>query len=85
MKIITKILANRLKSVLGNLIGDYQAGFVRGRFILDNVTTAEEVVHSCRKRKEPGYLLKLDFEKAYDTVNWDCVTKVLNCRGVGQK
>lgn len=77
------MLANRLRWVLGKLIGEYQAGFVGGLFILDNVVAAEEVIHSCRKKGEDGYILKHDFEKAYDTVNWDCVLEMLKARGFG--
>lgn len=55
------------------------------RFILDNVVVVEETIHSCKKSGESGYLLKLDFEKAYDTVHWGAIEEVMQRRGFGPR
>ena len=74
---IAKILNKRLSQVLHHLIGETQTAFVSGRQILDGALIANEVAHWLKKSKRSGALLKLDFQKAYDTVNWDSLDLVL--------
>ena len=69
-KIISKILSLRLKDVIAYLIDESQTAFVGNRQILDGVMIANESIRWLKKRKIPGTLIKLDFEKAYDSVNW---------------
>lgn len=69
-KIIAKVLAARLKKVLPLIIHDSQAAFVEGHQILDAILVASETVGHWKKEKKKGFLLKLDFEKAYDKVDW---------------
>ncbi|XP_028087035.1 uncharacterized protein LOC114287789 [Camellia sinensis] len=68
-KILAKVLSHRLKSVLSSIIGETQAAFIGGRNILDGVFIANKVVDGWKKAKKPGLILKLDFEKTYDSVN----------------
>eukprot|EP00253_Pinus_taeda_P035804 PITA_35804 len=76
-KIISKVVASRLKPLLPTLISSEQTGFVEGRQILDNIIQAHEVIHSLTCNKREGMIMKLDIAKAYDKVNWMYIKKVL--------
>jgi hypothetical protein len=76
-KILSKLLANRLKPLLGQLISPTQGGFVKGRHILDNVILVQEAIHSSHQRKEQGMLIKLDMANAFDRVKRSFLYKVL--------
>lgn len=72
-KIVTKSLANRLKTVLDEVISPSKSTFVPGRSITDNVIIAFEMMHSIKRKNNgaTGWLsLKLDISKAYDRVEW---------------
>ena len=66
-KIATKAIASRIKTRLPNLISDNQTGFVKGRFIGENIRLIDSVMKFTASRNIPGILLFLDFEKAFDT------------------
>ncbi|KAK2652971.1 hypothetical protein Ddye_012827 [Dipteronia dyeriana] len=82
-KFLAKVLANRLKKVMDKIISPFQMAFVSGRQIVDSFVITEEVIHSWKKSESGGILLKLDFEKAYDSVCHDLLYKVLNSMGFG--
>jgi hypothetical protein len=68
-KIFTKVLTNRVGWVMDRLIASYQTAFIKGRYILESVVRAHEVVHNVHQGKQKGFMLKLDYEKAYHMVN----------------
>ena len=76
-KIITKVLTVRLNAVINKVINVAQTAFIPGRYILDGVLSIHEVLHELRIKKKKGIVLKLDFEKAYDKVNWKFLQDVL--------
>ena len=68
-KILSKASAGRIKKVLTFVIDDWQSTFLKNRGILDNVLMANEVVEDLRRGGKSGLCLKVDFEKAYDSVS----------------
>ena len=76
-KIIAKLLANRLKPLLGMLISPLQGGFVKGRNLVDNVIQVQEALHSSLLRKEKGMIIKLDMKNAFDRVKLPFLYEVL--------
>jgi hypothetical protein len=83
-KIITKVIANRLKPILTHVISKEQAGYVEGRQIMDNVILAHEVIHSLKTSKTPGMLIKLDLSKAFDRASWQYLKAILDSFGFDQ-
>ena len=75
-KVITKIIVNRLKPLLKELVGPSQDSFCPGRFKTDNIIINQEMIHTMKRRKgKKGYVeIKVDLEKAYDRVRWGFFT-----------
>ncbi|XP_078158180.1 uncharacterized protein LOC144553861 [Carex rostrata] len=85
VKIITKILANRLQNHLPMLIAPNQTAFVKGRSMMESFLVAREFLNYCKKHKLPAILYKVDFEKAFDTVDWCFLMNLLIERGFPPK
>lgn len=80
-KILSKVLANRLRQVIGSVISDSQFAFIKGRQILDGILVANEIVDEARKRRKELLLFKVDFEKAYDSKDRGYLDKVMRKMG----
>lgn len=83
-KLVTKVIANRLKSVWSGLICSNQVSFVAGRQSIDNVIVCKEVIHSINQRKvrKGAMIIKLDMEKAYDRMEWNYVEETMINAGI---
>ena len=69
-KIAAKAIANLLKQVLPKLIDNDQTGFLKGRSVAENIRLIDGIIKYTAEKSIPGLLLFLDFEKAFDTVEW---------------
>jgi len=87
MKIVTKVIANRLKQMLPDVVDMEQSAFVQGRLITDNALIAMEFFHWLKKKKgkKETMALKLDMSKAYDRIEWPFMHQVLTTMGYPTK
>ena len=78
-KIISKILVLRLRPILSKLIDPSQVAFIPERWIVENVMLAQVMVHTFNhlKRKKGSVGFKLNFKKAYDSLEWDFILTIL--------
>ena len=84
-KIISKIIANRLKPLLPTLVLEEKMRYVEARQILNNIIQAHEVVHSLISNRQAGMIMQLDLEKAYDKISWAYIRRVLIAYGFDHK
>ncbi|GKF54788.1 RNA-directed DNA polymerase, eukaryota, reverse transcriptase zinc-binding domain protein [Tanacetum coccineum] len=70
-KIIAKLLANHLVTVMGDLVNEVQYAFIANWQILDGPFILNKIIHWCKARKKKSMIFKVDFEKAFDSVRWD--------------
>lgn len=69
VKCVSKVLTNRLQPFIPLLVDGDQTSFIRGRNIAENFAYATDLLHCCYNRGVPTIILKLDFHKAFDSVN----------------
>ena len=77
-KLASACLANRLKTVLSDLISKDQTGFMAGRYIGENIRIIYDLLYFTEEENKPGLLLLIDFEKAFDSVSWTFINNVLD-------
>lgn len=83
-KIASSCIAERLKSVLSKLISNDQTGFISGRYIGENTRLIYDIMNFTEEINIPGLLLIIDFEKAFDTISWDFIQRVLQFFNFGE-
>ncbi|MCU7801037.1 MAG: reverse transcriptase family protein, partial [gamma proteobacterium symbiont of Lucinoma myriamae] len=83
-KLASSCIAERLKKVLSKIINEDQTGFIAGRYIGENIRLLYDVINHTEKHQIPGMLLLIDFEKAFDSVSWDFLFKVLDFFNFGR-
>jgi hypothetical protein len=84
-KLIAKVLAARLAKVVGELIPSTQSAFLKGRQLVDGVVVVNEVIDFAKKSGRECLILKVYFEKAYDSVDWGFLDYMLCRFGFGEK
>ena len=76
-KIASACIAERIKKFLPKIIDEDQKGFVKGRFIGENIRILYDIMFYLEQQKQSGMILLLDFEKAFDSLSWSFIMKVL--------
>ena len=77
-KIAMKAIAKRLEAVLPLLINADQTGFIKGRYISENVRLISDIISYTAAKNLPGLAVFLDFEKAFDSIEWNFLFKVFD-------
>ena len=82
-KLLSKLLAKRMELILPKLIHTNQTGFISGRYIGQNIRLLSDIMEFSDSKKFPGILLFVDFEKAFDTLEWSFILKTLEAFNFG--
>nr|GEX02402.1 putative RNA-directed DNA polymerase, eukaryota, reverse transcriptase zinc-binding domain protein [Tanacetum cinerariifolium] len=84
-EVIAKVLANRLQQVVHSVISDVQTACVQGRQIIDGSLIVNEVISWATKNKERLFILKVNFEKAFDSLDWNFLNHTMEQMGFSSK
>jgi hypothetical protein len=76
-KIISGCISERIKPSLGTIIHSDQNGFVSDRYIGEAVRTTYDIMDWAKENNKTGIVLLIDFEKAYDSISFNYINKVL--------
>ena len=82
-KFYSSILAERIRSTLNKLIHTYQKGFIKNRFIGENIRLTYDMINFCNEYEIKGLIVLVDFQKAFDSINWDFISKTLKLFNFG--
>ncbi len=82
-KILTKLLAHRLQKVISKLVKKDQTGYIKGRYIGENIRNLYDIINISTLYNLPDMIVTLDFEKAFDSVSWDFLLQTLQAFGFG--
>ena len=85
VKLITKLLANRLQMLIQKLVHKNQYGFIKSRTIQDCLAWTFEYLHLCHHSKKEIVILKLDFENSFDKIEHQAILTILKGRGFGEQ
>ena len=80
-KIISRVLANGLKTALDHLIGPEQKGYVPNRFIGEVTQTTYDIFQYAKEKNLPGMVILIDFKKAFDSVSFEMMDATLEMFG----
>ena len=53
------------------LVGPFESGFILGRLLMDSVVAIGEKIRACQRQGTKGFMWKVNFTKAYDSLDWD--------------
>jgi Reverse transcriptase (RNA-dependent DNA polymerase) len=85
LKIISKILANRLQKYLPTLINTHQSAFIKGRALMETFLVARESIFFWHKEKIPSVLIKVEFQKPFDLISWKFIINLMRAKGFPTK
>lgn len=81
LKCITKVVATRVQRVILDLVHQNKYGFIKGRTIQDCLAWAFQFLHLCHQPKKQIVILKLDFEKSFDKLEYQVILQVMKHKG----
>ena len=84
-KIFAKVIANRMREVLKEVIENDQQGFIKEGEILGNLVLVKEIIKYCEEENVDAALVLMDFEKAFDRVDREAMMSVLESMGFGEE
>ena len=76
-------MAIRLERVMDQLVDKSQFAFIKDRYVMDNVVTVEKLIFSLQKQGISSNIIKIDFAKAFDIVDWEFLMELLTTRALG--
>ena len=82
-KMLAKVIGQRIETILSSLIHSDQTGFIKGRFIGQNVRLLNDIMEYTEAKNLPGILLFIDFRKAFDTIEWNFIHKCIELYNFG--
>ena len=82
-KLASGYIAERIKTVLDKIINRDQTGFLKGRFIGENIRLIYDLMNYTEVNQIPGLLMLIDFEKAFDSISWDFIFQTLDLFNFG--
>ena len=84
-KILTKALAQKLQKVIGTIVNEDQVGYIKGRYIGEAIRTIEDVMSASKMNNITGYITLIDFEKAFDSIEWSLLWQCLTHFNFGEQ
>ena len=84
-KMLSSVMASRLKTVAQHLINRDQTAYLKGRYIGENTRALYDVIEYCHGQKKDGAILSVDFEDAFNSLNWEYTKCVFKTFGFGEK
>ena len=82
-KILAKAIGQRIERILSSLIHSDQTGFIKGRFIGQNVRLLNDIMEYTEAKHLPGILFFIDFRKVFDTIEWNFIHKCIELYNFG--
>ena len=82
-KILTKVIAKRLEKLLPKIINPNQTGYVKGRYIGENVRLIQDIMFYTKRLNSPGIAIFLNFRKAFDSIEWEYLKAALEAFNFG--
>ena len=83
-KLVSSVIAKRVKQTLQDTIHEKKKRFIAGRFIGENIRLIYDILFEAKQQNIPGLILSINFEKAFDTVSWKFISKTLDYFNFGE-